>query len=112
MIASLAESEIDAILHQFLLCSDEGSKSFCQQVGVERLLERFVDAASIEAHRLSVIGQQCDQNHICEVGILSQVLADLNGFDLTDREVDNDAIGSETFGLNAGFETALPQQRL
>ena len=52
-------------------------------MGVKRLLERFVDTASIKAHRLAIIWQQRDQDNIGEVNILSQVLADLHCFDLT-----------------------------
>ena len=46
-----------ANLDQFFLGTDQGSKSFGQQVGVERLLERFIDTASVETHRLTIIGQ-------------------------------------------------------
>ena len=38
--------------------------------------------------------------------LLPQVLADLQGLDLADREIDDDAVGMEALGLNAGFETA------
>src|SRR5690606_17130509 len=37
---------------------------------------------------------------------LAEVLADLHRFDLPDGEVDDDAVGAKTFGLNTGFETA------
>ena len=54
----------------------------CEQVCIERFLERFVDAATIEAHWLSVIWKQCDENDIGEVDVLAQVLANLNRLDL------------------------------
>ena len=75
-------------------------------MGVERFFERFVDTAAVKAHRLSVIGQQSNQDDISEVVILSQVLADLHCFDLADRKVDDDTIRIEAFRLDAGFETA------
>ncbi len=35
-------------LDQFLAGTNQGAKSFCQQAGVERLFERFIDSGSIE----------------------------------------------------------------
>ena len=75
-------------------------------MGVERLLERFVDATAIETHWLAIIWQQCNQDNISEVDVLAQVLADLNCFDLANRKVNNDTIWIEAFCLDTGFETA------
>ena len=85
----------------FLFRTDQGAKSFCQKVGVERLLERLVDRGTIEAHRVPIIGQQCDQNRLGKVGVLPQILANLQRFDFADREIDNDTVRVETFGLNS-----------
>ena len=38
--------------------------------------------------------------------IAAQVLANLQRFDAADREIDDDAIGMEALGLDAGLETA------
>ncbi len=58
IVRTLADwTQPGANLDQFFLGTDQGSKSFGQQVGVERLLERFIDTASVEAHRLTIIGQ-------------------------------------------------------
>ena len=62
---------------ELLAGSDQGAKSFGQKFGIERLLERFVDRGTIEAHRAAVVGQQGDQDRFREIGILTQGLADL-----------------------------------
>ena len=81
-------------------------EAFRQQFGVEGLLERFVDARAIEAQRAPVIRQQSDQNRLGEVGVLSQILTNLERFDLADREIDDDAVRVEALGLNTGLEAA------
>ena len=93
-------------LHQLFSGTDQRSQSLGQQAGVKRLLERLVDCRAIEGNGISIVGQQCDQNRFGEIVILTQVLADLQGFDLPDREIGNDAVRVKTFGLNSGFETA------
>src|SRR6185369_8917643 len=45
-----------------------------------------------------------DQNRLAEIDVLPQVLADLQRFDPADRKIDDDAVGMEAFGLNAGLE--------
>jgi len=42
-------------LNQFLLSTDQSSKSFGQQSCVERLFERFVDTGTIEAGSRAII---------------------------------------------------------
>ena len=75
-------------------------------MSIERFLERFVDATAIEAHRLAIVWKQSDEDNVGEIDILSQVLADLNRFDLSDREVNDDAIRVEALCLNPSLETA------
>ncbi len=43
---------------------------------------------------------------VAVLGVAAEVLADLQGLDLADREIHHDAIGVEALGLNAGFEAA------
>ena len=92
-------------LDQFFFGTHQGSQSFGQQVGVERLFERFVDTAAVKAHRLSVIGQQSDQDDITKVVVLAQILADLQCLDLADREINDDTIRIKAFRLDASLET-------
>src|SRR5690606_20227372 len=49
---------------EFLLGADERPQTLGQEVRVERLLERLVDARAVEAHRAAVIGQQGDENRL------------------------------------------------
>lgn len=92
-------------LHQFLLDADESTKSFGEQACIERLLERFVDAGTIKAHRVTIIWQQSNQDDLGEIRVLSKILADLKCFELADREVDNHAVWVEALGLDAGFKS-------
>ena len=57
-------------------------------------------------------GKQGNQNRFGEVGVATQILANLQRFDLADREVDDDAVGVETLRLDAGFKTAGGGRRL
>ena len=63
--------------NELLLGTDEGAKSFGQKRGVERFLERLVDARAIEAGGAAVVGQQGDQDHLGEVDVAAQILTDL-----------------------------------
>ena len=56
------------LLDQFLLRADQRAEAFGQQGGVERLLERFVDARAIEVRGRAVIRQQGDQDRLAELG--------------------------------------------
>jgi len=64
-------------LDQFLAAADQRPQPLGEQLGVERLLERFVDCRAVEAERAAVIRQQRDQNRLGEIDVLPQVLADL-----------------------------------
>src|SRR5262249_1676035 len=94
------------LLDQLFAGTDQRSQAFGKQLAVERLLERLVDRRSVEAQRAAVIGQESDQNRLGKIGVLPEVLADLQRFDPADREIDDDAIGMEALGLNASFEAA------
>ena len=98
-------------LDQFFLRADQGSEPFGQQGGVEWLLERLVDARTIEARGGAVIRKQSNQDGIGEITAASQILANLQSFELADREIDDDAVGVEAFGLDAGFEAAGGHRR-
>lgn len=70
------------VLNQFLAGTDQRSQSFGQQAGVKRLLERFIDCRAVEGNWISIIRQQSDKNRFREIVILSQILADLQRFNL------------------------------
>ena len=70
-------SRLTGKLNQFLAAADQRAESFGQQLGVERLFERFVDGGTIKAERAAVVGQKRDQDRFAKVGVLPQVLADL-----------------------------------
>ncbi len=70
--------------YEFLLGTNQRSKSFGQQGGVEWLLERFVDAGPIKANRTAIVRKQGDQDCLREIAISLQILTDLQCFDFTD----------------------------
>ena len=63
--------------YEFLLGTNQRSKSFGQQGGVEWLLERFVDAGPIKANRAAIVRKQGDQDCLREIAISLQILTDL-----------------------------------
>src|SRR5262249_9783348 len=46
------------------------------------------------------------QDRLAELAIATQILANLQRLELANREIDNDAVEVEAFGLNACFEAA------
>lgn len=83
IVGGLFHVELDSsvpitnLLDKFLLGTDQRTKTFGQESRIEGLLERLVNAGTIEAHRATVIGQQCDEDGFSEVSIATQILTDL-----------------------------------
>src|SRR5688500_18765972 len=93
-------------LDQFFPGADQGAKSFGQKFGIEWLLKGFINRRAVKAQRAAVIGQQRDQDRFGEVDIFAQILANLQSFNLSDREVHDDTVGVEAFRLDASFKSA------
>ena len=91
-------------LDELFAGADQRAKPFGKQGHVERFLERLIDRRAVEAERAAVVGQQGDQDRLAELAVATQILANLQRFELADREIDNDTVRVEAFGLNACFE--------
>src|SRR5690348_6107172 len=97
-------------LHVGALLFDEGADAFAEQGDVERLLEAFVEAVVDQAFRSSLILAGERDDHGLLVGwVTAQVAGDLQGLGAAHGKIDDDGIGVEAFGLDAGLETGVSQ---
>ena len=89
-----------------LLATDEGADPLSEQGRVEGFAEGFVEDRAIESAGAIVVAQQTNQYGINVFRILLEIGGDHQGFAASHREVDDDAIGMQTFRLDTGFESA------
>lgn len=91
---------------ELFLGTNERAKAFGEKRGIERLAEGLVDAGAVEAGAAAVVGKKRDEDDLAEFRVAAEILADLDGFRTTNREVDDDAVRVEAFRLDAGVKAA------
>src|SRR5581483_5362375 len=94
--------------HIIALLFDERADALGEQGHVERLLERFAVAVLRQALRADFIfaGQRDDERGLV-LRVAAQVLRDLQTLGAAHRQIDDDRVGVEALGLDAGFKTAV-----
>lgn len=87
---------------------DQGADPFAQEGDVEGLLEEFVEAVGRQSFGIGFVFAGQSNDHRRFVGrVAAKIAGDLQGFRAAHGQIDDDAVGMEAFGLDAGFETGV-----